>query len=420
MNVKDIVEDSPQRTNDTMNDLNKMHSKWKSRQFHFDHQDDSLEQRDEIVASSRCDAIGSASREHASDPNHPIERLVKSSLSSKKQRQGKSASRKQSCESKKSKCTLERHDTSQGPHRQKNPEKASNDTVASKPWKAKQADEYLKRMIQKLQVQNDSGEIDCANIREKRKGDKRRKLLSLLNEIKRKMNQETDRNINSVRACKPGDPSISIDLLSKDKQSKEKLALPAQDDNPSSTAPFKSSALSNATTSNEESKMETKMTPNSFNPTQGSSRTVSIQAEKETVNNNNSSLAPKATESNGIPQEIVIKMQKLLSSQRHIDRGPRILGRIAARRLRKASVLGAIPENQSVSFNESYSVSNTEITDERMRLDKKQHETMVDGVVDLVIDVFRCGLIGDFSSSSTELGDPVRHHSNRSRQICDL
>lgn len=373
---KNIISEVSQTTFDAADELDKLHRKWKAEQFHFHQQAESLEQRDETIVSSRCNVKGS--REHATS--------IKSSAKSSHRRKAKSVEMKQSHDSECSRSRCPLHE----------PKHSSEVTAASTVWKEKQLDEFLERMILKLQNQNKSREKGRATKSEKRKKEKRKKLLSLLTEIKQKMSQATQENTK------------------KEQQSAEKFAFSVLMNSPPLTTPFKFSSLSHVETSEDEIPLETSTSQNSSDLTPRSPEASSIRYERHPPKNNKGRGPSQMDESTGIPKEIVIEMQKLLSAQRHMDRSPKILGQNSVSRWRKASVLDAIPENESILFDESCCVGNG--ANERTRRGKKQYDTVDGGIVDRAIDFFCCGKISDFVSSSTKLGVPIRNPGHLSRK----
>lgn len=351
-----------------VDELDNLHRKWRDEQFHFDHRDESIEERDEDVTLSRCHVKDSGSREHASDTSLPTGTSVQSNLKSARIRRRVRVSFDDKC----------KEDT--GPLHEQKSNKSAGAMVVSNVWKEKQLDLFLENMIQKIQKKSDSKEKGCKKS-DKRKEEKRKKLLALLYEIQHKMSEKAG----------------SVNILPENKLVGEKFAFSALRDNPSVSPPFQFTSPSIADT------LE-----------------ATVQAEPRNsvrTDNKESNSADIDGEYAIIPKEIITEMQKLLCAHRHADRSRKGLGRSTVRRLPTTSILDAIPENESIAFEDKLNrakevakLTSKKIKgkDERLRRVDKQRHAMVDDMVDRSAGCFACGMMSDLLSPPRKSGSYIQ------------
>ena len=337
-------------------ELDNLHRKWRDEQFHFDdHRTESIEPRDE----------DSGLREHASETVHSNGSSVSMKLKSARHRRRVNASSNMQQSFNDDERTegtgpLHKHDSS----------KATPDLTVSNIWKERHLDESLESMIQKLQKQNDPTKRPARDKKsDKAKEEKRKKLLSLLIDIKQKMEQKA---------------LDSESLLEKEKSGKRvsfQLNSPRAADTLETTSESKESIRVDNSTK----------------------RTHSTDMEEYTV----------------IPKDVLTEMQKLLNAHRTEDsNSSKVSNRSALRpRLPSKSILDAIPEHKSIAFLEAPNNSNANESpkleskkakgkDERLRrvVDKQRH-VAVDGMVDRAVDFLTCGQMKDLVLPSRKSGN---------------
>jgi hypothetical protein len=333
-------------TFETVGALDDLHQKWKTEQFHFDNRADTIEQRDEEIGL----------RELAKDTNRSVGTSLQSrsmaSTHRRKIRESNSNTRKASD----AQCTDDATPLHEGESNN-----SSKDLALSNMWKEQHLDAYLENMIQKLQKQSES--LKVSRNFDKQKEEKRKKLLYLLLQIKEKM---------SKRPASVGSPESN----------EREMSLSVRYDQAAS-ANCQSDSLHPIDTIRQTGQPE----PEHSLPMD--------KVESKTSDNDEYAV---------IPKEIIAEMQKLLSAHKHADQTRAVSGRNAVRRLSTTSILDAIPENESMVFNDmldsakegaKHAFRKTKGRDERMRrADKQRHAALESiGMVDRAVDFFVCGKI---------------------------
>ncbi|GAX11071.1 hypothetical protein FisN_2Lh598 [Fistulifera solaris] len=326
-------------TVETVGALDDLQQKWKTEQFHFDNREETIDQRDEEIGM----------RELAKDTYRSVGTSLQSrSMASRHRR------RMRESNSNMTKASIDQYaDAAISFHENELKSPAKGDPALSSIWKAKHLDAYLENMIQKLQKQSDT--MKTGKQFDKQKQEKREKLLCLLLQIKEQMSKirssvvSPKRNERTTPLNVRCDPAVSAQCQSESFHPFETIG------------PF------------------------------GQSTPV---VEKK-------SKASDIDEYAVIPKEIIAEMQKLLNAHKHTDQARAVLGRNVVRRVPTTSILDAIPENESMVFDDmldsakeaaKHSFRKTKGRDERIRRERHAFLESI-GTVDRAVDFFVCGKI---------------------------